>query len=349
MPSKIPRGRYPKPRKGIRGAHLKFQKRRLRTRRAKRRTGARAPPYNMFKKLIKKQCLKEQETKYITNGDPTSPGIVLNRGNTTDEMEELGVRYHNITPSIPQIGANQAATASLRLGDEVLLMNWTGRFEVNFENVPVQETANIGGNTHERYGRNFDPSLIPITFYYVQAKKAAVFTAEKLWAALYNERPGANPYDQRLNQEKEFRKQFTILTKKVIMPKYDKYKQIAIYPQVANAAHDMDTNVPALHLSTLRYGVATYDEFTNEEDSFTKFGSGHADGKETMADFVGRSHSFQISHNFRAKRTIYDGSSPRDFNYYLLMQWGDWKYSEIDYPLKFPEILIWNTYTFKDS
>lgn len=287
--------------------------------------------------MVKAGCLSEQETKYVTNSDPAVPGIDSYDGGNDHYPGEtellLGSTIYNITPTINQLSSGDDAAPEYRLGDEVTMLRYTGRFQIH----PYNEMSN------ESNDRVFDPSLCEMRIHYIKVKKNATISATKVNRALKNTRPGSLPIDSKLDVNKEFRKQFTILETIKLMPKYSKSQNAIVYPavygfdKVDSSQGDQGEDVPVL--------------IDSQSGNTTILGT-HADSRVTHCTWFGRESSFILSHNFKAQKMIFDGSSPRDYDYYLVFQLGDWTWSNRNSAQRFakwPRMKLWNTYTFKDA
>lgn len=338
-------------------AQLLRQRKRLRKRRKRKPKNILGKTrYQVIRSMVKKGCLAEQETKYETNKDPGVPGFIIEKNSVahtdvTDAMERVGNWWQEITPTIDKLDGNEPADADKRLGDEINLMALTTRLEIQWINVPTSESTNIGGTNATWFGRNFDPALCDMTIYLIEAKKQISMDLDKVHAALYQDRPGSLPSDNKTSADRAFRKMFKVLEKVKVQPKYYKYSSIVSKaPNPAALVYSTSSTMASAGTTSYAFpcsavynsdGVPTYQRLEV---------NGDPQRHEAMSEYVGRVTSMSIRHVFN-KRIIFpaDADQPRDFRYYLIFQVGDWKYTEIDQPLRAPTIRGWNTYTYKDA
>lgn len=295
----------------------------------------------MIRKMVKAGCLSEQETKYITNSDPQVPGLDLYDGGPGYPLQTeniLGTALFDVTPNIPQLGGGAQAGPGVRIGNDITMTRFISRFQLT----PYNEEGDTT-NAHL-----FDPARCEIRIHYIRAKKNAAMTSTKVNRALKNLRPGAIPIDSKEDVDKEFRKQFTILETVKLMPKYYRSETSVVYPAVLGTENFDNSNPQPL---TTGHSVPVTVSWAGGIPTYNRI-DGHLDANNGVITYVGRESAFTISHNFHGKNMIFDGTAPRDYNYFLAFQIGDWTYAyrSADERLeKFPKVKIWNSYLFKDA
>lgn len=263
---------------------------------------------------IATQCASAlMETKYITN-DVDTPGLDVHIGGSNYPTGAENILGAAVFNITPQIP--QGNGVGQREGLSVNMTRWVGRFQMKCVN-----------EDDESMGSLFDPKRCQIRIHLVRAKIAANMTTTKVNRALKNLRPGALWVDSTQDVDKEFRKQFTILETHKLRPRYMRTDNWVIYPATPDGVYTDPMGDPASY-------------------------NGHGDASAIKVGYRGEIMSFSLSHNFKNRKIMFDGNSPRDYTYHIVFQIGDWTYAyaSADERLEsFPEFKLWNTYLYKDA
>lgn len=163
--------------------------------------------YKAIQTMVKSECMKEAETKVLSDGVDYPTLIDYDDPSYTQDMADGGYRLHEITPLIEQSGDDLKATRFRRQGDKVRLLRLVTRLNYVFHS---------SDEPYEAF-KDYDWRVLLL-----RVKREALIDGHTINECLKPERKGSLQIDVRDNAQYDHRNLFNVLERVSIKPKWMK-------------------------------------------------------------------------------------------------------------------------------